>query len=148
MKSLLNTSMVLILIGLGIFSDVEANGEDWKLFSVGNDGIFWSYDIRGVSHQPDNTIRVWVKRVKADEIFKTIKSGAKIDRSQLESMISGREYEKSLMEIDCAEKTVDRLQRLNYDSNGVLKSGESKPGTKKVIPPDSVAERLYKILCK
>ncbi len=140
--------ILLMIVGLAIFSHAEARGEDWKLFSVGSEGVFWSYDTQSVTYQLDKTIRVWVKRVKAEEILQTMKSGTKVDRSQLESMISGREYEKSLMEIDCPGKTVIRLQKLNYDSKGVLKSGESNPGTKKAIPPDSVAEKLYKILCK
>ena len=52
------------------------------------------------------------------------------------------------MEIDCVEKTVNFLQKLNYDSKGVLKSGESQLGSKKGIPTDSVAERLYKAVCQ
>ncbi len=140
--------MSFIIVGLAIFFHTDARGEDWKLFSAGGDGVFWSYDTQSVSHQPHNMVRVWVKRVKAEEIFIRIKNGAKIDRSQLEKMISGRDYEKSLMEISCLEKTAHHIQRLNYDSTGILKSGESNPGTKKVIPPDSVAEKLYKIVCK
>ena len=140
--------MVLATIGLAIFSHAEAWGEDWKLFSVGSDGIFWWYDSQGVTYHPDKMIRVWVKRVKAEEIFATIKSGTKIDRLELEKMISERDYERSLMEMDCVEKTVNHLQKLNYDSKGALKSGESKLGTKKDIPADSVAERLHRIVCK
>jgi len=136
--------MVLAIIGLAIFSHAEVWGEDWKLFSVGSEGIFWWYDSQGVTYHP----RVWVKRVKAEEIFAMIKSGAKIDRLELEKMISERDYERSLMEIDCVEKTVNHLQKLNYDSKGVLKSGESKLGTKKGIPTGSVAERLYRGVCK
>jgi len=30
--------MILTIIGLAIFSDSEAWGEDWKLFFVGSDG--------------------------------------------------------------------------------------------------------------
>ena len=147
MKSLFK-SMVLAIIGLAIFSHAEVWGEDWKLFSVGSEGIFWWYDSQGVTYHPDKMIRVWVKKVKAEEIFAMIKSGAKIDRLELEKMISERDYERSLMEIDCVERTVNRLQKLNYDSKGVLKSGESKLGTKKDIPPESVAEQLYKRVCK
>ncbi len=148
MKSLLSTSMILTMIGLLIFSHAEARGEDWKLFSVGSDGVFWSYDTQSVSYQPNNMIRIWVKRVEAEEIFKMIKSGTKIDQSQLEKMILGREYEKSLMEIDCVAKTANHLQRLNYDSRDIRRSGESKLGAKKAIPADSVAEKLFKIVCK
>ncbi len=148
MKSLLSKSMILTIIAIAIFSHAEVWGEDWKLFSVGNDGVFWWYDSQGVTYQPDKIVRVWVKRVKAEEVFATIKSGAKMDRIELEKMISERDFERSLMEMDCGEKTVRCLQKLNYDSKGVLKSGESKPGTKKAIPTDSIAGRLYEIVCK
>ncbi len=148
MKSLLTKWMSFPIVGLAIFFHADARGEDWKIFSVGSDGVFWSYDTQDVDYQPDNMIRVWVKKVKAEEIFKMIKSGTKIDRSQLERMISGREYETSLMEIRCHEKTANHLQRLSYDSKGILRGGESQPRTKRIIPPDSVAEKLYKIVCK
>jgi len=47
-------------------------------------------------------------------------------------MTSEKNYERVLMEIDCVEKTVHLLQKLNYDSKGALKSGESQLGLKKV----------------
>ena len=140
--------MILTIVGLVIFSHAKVWGEDWKLFSLGDDGIFWWYDTQSVTYEPDKLIRVWVKRVKAEEIFEMIKSGTKVDRSQLEKMTSEMDYEKSLMEIDCVEKTANQVQKMNYDSKGVLKSGESKLDAKKGIPPDTVAERLYKIVCK
>ena len=148
MKSSLSRSLIITIVGIAIFFNAEAWGEDWKLFTISSDEVFWWYDTQSVTYQPDKTIRVWVKRVKAEEIFKTMKSGTKIDPAELEKMTSGMDYERFLMEIDCVQKTAGHLQKLNYDSNGALKSGESKIGTKKAIPPGSVAEKLYKIVCK
>jgi len=71
--------------------------------------------------------------VKADEIMDMVKSDVKITTSELEQMTRERNYERSLIEIDCVEKTFRHLQKLNYDSKGVLKSGESKLGAKKRI---------------
>jgi len=68
--------------------------------------------------------------------------------SELEQMTSERNYEKLLMEIDCVKKTADERQKLNYDSRGVLKSGESTLGGRESIPTGSIAERLYKTVCK
>jgi len=147
MKSL-SVKWGVILIGLAIFPHAEVWAADWKYLAAGDNGMCWWYDSQGVTYQPDKMMRVWVKRVKAEEISETIKSGVKIDRSQLEKMISERDYELFLMEIDCAGKTVKGLQKSNYDSKGVLKSGESIIDTKKGIPADSVAERLYKIVCE
>jgi hypothetical protein len=147
LKSLLG-KLGVILIGLTVLGNAEMWGADWKYLAAGDNGICWWYDSQGVTYQLDKMMRVWVKRVKAEEISETIKSGAKIDRSQLEKMISERDYELFLMEIDCVGKTVKGLQKSNYDSKGVLKSGESIIDTKKGIPADSVAERLYKIVCE
>ena len=54
--------------------------------------------------------------------------GGKLTVSELEQMTSEKDYERVLMEIDCVEKTVHLLQKLNYDSKGALKSGESQLG--------------------
>jgi hypothetical protein len=147
MKSFLGKLGVLS-VGLLILGYAEVWGADWKYLAAGDNGICWWYDSQGVTYQPDKMMTVWVKRVKAKEISEMIKSGAKIDRSQLEKMISERDYELFLMEIDCVGKTVKGLQKSNYDSKGVLKSGESIIDIEKGIPADSVAERLYKIVCE
>jgi hypothetical protein len=147
MKSSLG-KLGVILVGLAIFSYVEVWGADWKYLGRGGDGIFYWYDAQGVTYQPNRIIQVWVKKVKADEIMDMVKSGAKITVSELEQMTLERNYERSLIEIDCVEKTFNYLQKLNYDSKGVLKSGESKHGAKKSIRKNSNAERLYQAVCK
>ncbi len=138
----------VILVGLAIFGYVEVWGADWKYFGAGGNGTFWWYDTQGVTYQPNRIVQVWIKKVKADEIADRVKSGARITTSELEEMILGRDYERSLMEIDCVDKTVKFHQKLNYDSKGILKGGESKPGGKEKIPTDSVAEKLYEAVCK
>jgi hypothetical protein len=147
MKSL-SVKLGVILVGLAIFSNTEVWGEDWKYFGAGGDGIFWWYDTQGVTYHSNRMINVWVKKVRADEIVDRVKSGGKLTLSELEQMTSEKNYERVLMEIDCVEKTVNFLQKLNYDAKGVLKSGESQLGSKKSIPTDSVAERLYKAVCQ
>jgi hypothetical protein len=147
MKSLLG-KLGVILIGLALLGYADVWGEDWKYFSAGGDGIFYWYDAQGVIYQPNRIIQVWVKKVKADEIMNMVKSGAKITVSELEQMTLEKNYERSLIEIDCAEKTFNLLQQLNYDSKGVLKSGGSKLGAKKNIAKNSNAERLYQAVCK
>jgi hypothetical protein len=138
----------IILVGLIIYTCAEAWGEDWKYFAAGGDGIFWWYDTQGVTYHPARMINVWVKKVMADEIMDRVKNGRKLTLSELEQITSEKKYERILMEIDCVEKTVNFLQKLNFDSKGVLKSGESQLGVKKSIPADSVAERLYKAVCQ
>ena len=147
MKSL-SIRLGVILIGLAVFTNAEVWGADWKYFGTRGDGIFYWYDAQGVTHRPNRIIEVWVKKVKADEIMNMAKGGAKITASEIEQMTSDRNYERSLIEIDCAEKTFKHLQKLDYDSKDVLKSGESKLGEKKNILKNSNAERLYQAICK
>jgi len=148
MKSLLgNLRVILVIIGLTIFVYAEVSAEDWKLYAIGNEGTFWWYDTQGVTYHPNKVIQVWVKKVKADEILEMIKGGAKFKVSELEQMTSERDYERSLMEIDCVKKTYAYLQRFNYDSKGVLKGGASESGIRS-IPPNSVVDTLYIEVCK
>jgi len=147
MKSL-SIKLGVVLIGLSIFGHTELWGADWKYFTTGADGTFYWYDVQGVTYHPNRVIQVWIKKVKADEMMGMVKSGAKITASELEQMTLERSYERSLIEIDCVEKTFNHLQKFNYDSKGVLKSGESKLSAKKKIPKNSNAEKLYKIVCK
>jgi hypothetical protein len=147
MKSLLGKLRVLF-IGFLIIGNAEVWGADWKYFSAGGDGTFYWYDAQGVTYQPNRIIQVWIKKVKADEIMTMVKSGAKITPLELEQMTLERNYERSLIEIDCVEKTFNHLQKLNYGPKGVLKSGESKLGAKKSIPMNSNVERLYQAVCK
>jgi hypothetical protein len=144
----LSVNLGIILIGLFIFGHAGVWGADWKYFTTGADGTFYWYDAHGVIYHPNKVIQVWIKKVKADEIMGMVKSGGKLTTSELEQMTLERSYERSLIEIDCIEKTFKHLQKFNYDSKGVLKSGESKLGVKKRIQKNSNAEKLYKIVCK
>jgi hypothetical protein len=138
----------IILIGLFIFGYAEVWGADWKYFASGVDGTFWWYDTQGVTYHPDIIIHVWVKRLKADKIMDRVKNGAKLTVVELEQMTSEMNYERVLIEIDCVKKTADERQKLNYDSQGVLKSGESILSARETIPTGSIAERLYEAVCK
>ncbi len=144
----LSVTLGVFFVGLAISGYAQVWGADWRYFASGADGTFYWYDAQGVTYQPNKMIQVWIKKIKADEIMDMVKSDAKITASELEQMTAGRDYEQSLIEIDCVEKTFNHLQKLNYDSKGVLKSGESKLGAKKRIQKNSNAEKLYKIVCK
>jgi hypothetical protein len=137
-----------ILVGFIVLICTEVWGADWKYFAVGGDGIFYWYDAQGVTRQPDQVIRVWIKKIKADEIMNLVKGGAKLTIPELEQMTVDKNYERSLIEIDCIGETFNILQRLNYDSKGALKSGESKPGGEKRILKNSGAEKLHQAVCK
>ncbi len=139
--------VILLVFALAIFAYGEAWGADWKFYDIGGSGTFWWYDAQGVTIYPGRVIRVWGKKVKADDILEMIKSGTKLTVPEIEQMVSERACELFLIEIDCVKKTYNYIQRLQYDSKGVLKSGvlESDNGN---IEPKHVEETLYKVVCK
>lgn len=148
MKSLLGKlGVILVVIGFTISSYVEAWGADWKFYDIGGTGTFWWYDTQGVTSYPNQVIQVWVKKVKVNEILMMIKFGAQLTVSDIERMTSEREYERFLIEIDCVKNTYNYIQRLQYDTKGVLKSGVLESDNRN-IEPKHVEETLYKIVCK
>src|SRR4030042_4926563 len=146
MKSL-SVKLGVILIGLAIFSCAEVWGEDWKFLSWAHNGTFFWYDTQGAAYHPNEVVRVWIKIVTDDKILEKIKSGAKLKESELDQMVSEKDYEKSLIEINCVKKTYGCLERYKYDSIGFLKSGALESAIWD-IQPNSIAETLYKTLCK
>ncbi len=138
--------LAVVFIGLIIFGFAEVWGADWKYFSTGDEGMLYWYDAQGVTYEPNKVIHVWIKKVRPEE--SRIKGEGRMTSSELEQLTLGMSYEQSLIEIDCTEKTFNVLQRLIYDSKGLLKSGESKPGGRKRIQKNSNAEKLYKAVCK
>ena len=136
----------IFVIGFFIFGCADVWGADWRYFSTAHEGMLYWYDAQGVTYEPNKVIHVWIRKVRPDE--GRIKGEGKITASELEQLTSRTSYEQSLIEIDCTEKSFNVLQRLIYDSEGVLRSGESKPGGRKRIQKNSNAEKLYKAVCK
>lgn len=129
-------------------SNGEVWGAGWTYFGIGNDSTFWWYDSGGMTYHPNKVIRVWIKVIKAEEIFEMFKGGATFSLAELEKMTSEKEYVRCFMEIDCLGNTVDYIQRLHYDSKGILKAGEVDSSGRISVPAKSVAERLYQAVCK
>lgn len=131
---------------------MKNNGEiaeaDWKYFGAGGDGTLWWYDSQGITYFPDKVVRAWVKVVKAEEIFEMFKSGEIFSPRELEKMTSEKGYVRCLMEIDCLGNTVNYVQKLQYNSKGVLKGGEAARSSRISIPPKSIAEKLYRVVCE
>jgi hypothetical protein len=146
MKSLF-VKLGVLFIGLLIFGYTEVWGEDWKFLLAGDDGTCWWFDTQGVTVHPNKVIRLWIKKVKVEEIIGRIKSEAQLELRELEQVASRKDYERSLMEIDCVKKTYGYLQIFNYDSKGVLKSGVSESAVRS-IPAESVVDAIYKAVCK
>ena len=146
----------LLLIGLGIASviiaiailySVEVIAADWKSLG-GDDDFSYFYDSATISY-PSKTIgKVWTKtkykekgRAKAMERFREDK--------ELLSIIKNVDYTVSLLEINCPGKQFRTLKGISYSKHGkVLKTAESISRPWKPIPPDTMFEVYYELVCK
>ena len=100
------------------------------------------YDKENIKHMPNNIIRVWVKNVYSDtgkkESIKNLGDGLKDVKDTL-----------YLFQINCNEKMLSTVNVTDYDSKGSVISSDDNPILKEsIILPDSVGEKLYKIVCE
>jgi len=132
--------VLVILSGFFIFGYSEARGEDWKLFSR-SEGSSFFFDAEGVSSRSENLYRVWVK-VEISEKDRSAwvqKGGQKyLDLS----------YIKSLMEIDCKDKTERSLSLELFSEQRTLDSFKSEDPQWNPISPGSSWNNLHKAVCE
>lgn len=128
MKSLL-IGMGVMLIGLIIFSYAEVWGADWELLQKID-----------VTHSPPKIVKVWVKQVYTEK-----------DKGMI-SLVGLRyqnfSYSINSLQFDCGERTTRFLSITYHSENGdLLRLGD--PSDKwESIPPNSMFDALYKIVCK
>ena len=124
MKSL-SAKLVLVLIALGLtICYGEARAADWKELAEATTGIF-HYDAADISTTPEGFRRVWVYNVT--------------------------EQEANLVEINCTGRKYHSLDVIQYAEGNRIKSRETYYDNPVHnwydIPPKSVLEPLYKIVC-
>ena len=140
MKSLL-FKLGVILIGLAIFGCAEVWGADWKIYATGK-GVIYYYKPDSIIRSSKDTAKVWTKEEYiAERILK--------ERSET----PGISYKLTYEEIHCAEKRIRPLSFVSYSQDGeVLGSANIPRGREEeywaFIVPDSINDRLYKLLCK
>ena len=141
MKSLsVKLGVVLFIIVLAIFGNIEVWGADWKLFHSDEEAVSY-HDAEGITRPSRNTVKVWVKKVYTKEgvIGAIQKLGKRVERLSLEM---------HLFEINCAEKNQHSLHSIWYSEKGEVIHSDSKPGEWTSIVPESIGEMLYKAVCK
>jgi hypothetical protein len=139
--------VTFMAIAIAIFSCAEAIAADWK--SLGSDDDFsYFYDSTTISYPSKAIARVWTKtiykekgRVKSLERFR--------DNKELSGIIKNLDHTLNLFEINCLDKKFRTLSGIFYSKNGkVLKTVESTSGPWKFIPPDTMYEAIYDLVCK
>jgi hypothetical protein len=139
MKSL-SRKLGVILIGLTIFGYGEVWGADWKLYDL--DGqILRYYDTESITRPSKNIARVWVRLEYTDKgVIELVKK-------------FGKHYENfkviiALNEMNCSDKKIRNLSITHYSNEGKVILKASRKSEWEYIVPQSVAENLYKFVCK
>ena len=139
MKSLLG-KLGVILIGLSIFTYAEVWGADWKLFH-NDEESFDYYDAEGITRLSGDIVKVWAKRVYTKEgVINAVQKLGK-DFEKLS-------FDKHLLEINCVDKKELFLHSISYSEKGEVIYSNNKPKEWNFIAPETVAETLYKKVCK
>ncbi len=130
----------VILLGLFIFGYAEAWGADWALLEK-IDATKFYYDEKDVTHSPQKIVAVWIRQVYSER-----------DKSILGNLV-GRRYENlsysiNSLEFVCGAKLTRFLSMTYYSDNGDLLNLEDPPDKWESIPPNSMFDALYKIVCK
>jgi len=112
-SSLGKLGVILVVIGLAIFSNAEVWGADWKQWTRIGDKVTY-YDVESITRPSKNIVRVWTKYVFPDEaVRKRIKDG---------KMIAGDEdildCQLTLYEINFAQRIARELSGSTYSMMG------------------------------
>ena len=141
MKPLLVQSrVILVVMGLAIFCYSEVWGEDWKLIKKTGDAKFY-YDAKDITRSPQKMISVWIKQVYTKK--------GKMDMINL----VGPRYEKlsysiNSLEFDCAAKKMRFLSMTYYSKSGDILDLENPSDKWEAIAPNSMFDALYKKVCR
>ena len=139
MKSLLG-KLGVILIGLAIVGCAEAWGADWKLFGD-HDNYLIYYNIQNITRPSKNIVRVWIR-------WDYTKKGVMDMVGKFGKKYENLDYLKYLCEINCVEKMIRYLSANYYDNKGKVILSLSYSPEQYSIVPESIAESLYKEVCK
>jgi len=120
-------------------------GDNWVLYSVAENYSFY-YDKTNIQQQSNKHLRVWIRE-------ETEEAATEVKRKRDEGLpTKGHEffsYSLVLSEIDCNNKQIGEVLVTDYDNKGnVLKSFDFKDVQMRPVKPDTIAESLYKAVCK
>jgi hypothetical protein len=140
MKSLSRRSgIILLFIGLAIFSYAEVWGQNWLLY--GEDGFAtYYYDAEKIIRPSKNMVRVWGKVVYTQE-------GAMGLATRLGKGFRALSFSIDLYEFNCANGEYKELQRTFFSQKATY-LGEDRNLLWGFVNQGTIQEKLYKTVCK
>ncbi len=128
MKTILLVGVWFLLLSVPLVNaepqkEIE-RGDNWVLYSVSGNYSFY-YDKTSIKQQSKNNVRVSIREETKDA------------------------YSLGSSEIDCNNRQIGDVSVTDYDNKGnVLKSFDFKDVEMRQVKPDTLAESLYKAVCK
>ena len=141
MKSLFK--LLVIFIGLALFTHAEVRGADWKLFAE-TDLYECFYDAEDTTPSSSNIVDVWTK-------LEYTKKGITGVVKKFGEHYADLSYSLELLEINCPEKKERLLSITEYSVEGsILYTNPAKrcPSAWKSISREAVGESLHNAVCK
>lgn len=135
------SGVTLTVIGyIVFFFCMEGWGADWKFIGIDVQGTLKEINMASISHRPNNIVRVWEQTTFSEiDVNKFVK--------KLGSKYKDLAYAIALYEYDCAERKTRSLSSTFYSLGEVISSESSSEGWSFIVP-DSVAEAVFKEVCK
>ncbi len=138
MKSLFR-GVVVAMVGFAIFGYAEVLGADWQLLEKIENTK--SHDDKKDAPSSEKIVKVWIKQVYTEK-----------DKNILISLVGSRyenlSYSINSLQFDCGGKLTRFLSTTNFSENGDLLSLENPSDKWESIPPNSMFDALYKLVCK
>ena len=142
MKLMTGKLIIIIATGLLLFGNAEVWGENWKFLLKNKAGDEGYYDADSVTRPSKGIVRVLTKVVFSEKSINR-------EAEKLGSSYKDMSHRVILHEMNCMEKKGAFLEITTYSKKGaILSSIKPNELTWVKIPPDSIGEALYKLLCK
>ena len=134
--------VIFAVIGyIVFFSCVEGWGADWKFIGQDVKGSGLEIDVASISRQPNNIVRVLVKHTRSK---KSVTDWVKEFGEEYKDF----SYSIDLEEYHCTEKKRRLLSLAQYSLGGGIIFSDNSPGEWMFIPLNSIAEVIFKEVCK
>jgi hypothetical protein len=142
------TALFVVIAVVVVFSKGIAHGENWILFNKSRDGTLWYYDSDSiVSPGGGNIKRVWDKSIRTDEWRRRFQETSDKFNKNIDAMSIN--HTLTLDEFNCSLKAHRFLQIIDRSKEGrEIYSQDIQDSKWGMIPPGSVVESLFKVICK
>jgi Surface-adhesin protein E len=146
MKKYRGPTVLAVVLALGLFSSLTlVEGADWKLCTE-NPFLKAYYDTGSVTRPSGDLVRIWVKYLskgkKGTDFWIHLR---KLDKLPTEGY-KHFSYHVALYEIDCREKTYQRISGIDFDQEKRMLN-YFPPSNWEPIFPESMLEAFYKTTC-